>query len=819
MHPDVSSAAPRRRPARRSGQRNRWTLLAVAALGASCQLNGPLPLTSSSSPTSSTTGRSAGGGSSGSASTSNSGSTSGSSTGGTSSGGSTSSSGGTSSGGGSSGTPLETVGLSAVIAAGNHHTCAIVSTGVQCWGDDGYWQLGNNSGNQSPVPVAVQGLGGGVQALAAGADHTCALLNGGVQCWGRDDSGQLGNGLASIAFNYPVGPVLGLGKGVQALGAGYAFSCALVDGGVRCWGDNKYGQLGSPGVFGSPTPAPVEGLGSGVTALSVGEYHSCALANGAVWCWGDNSYGQLGTGSDAGSTAVPAAVQGLAPGVQALAAGGLHTCALVNGGALCWGDNANGQLGDDSMTDSPAPIPVHGLESGVQAIAASNNHSCAIVNGGLWCWGDDDSGDLGSDSDAGSRVPVPVDNLGSGAQALALGYFHSCALVAGAVQCWGDNGDRQLGSTSDAGASWLPLPVVGLVGGVQALAAGEYHTCALVRGGVQCWGDNTQGQLGNNFLSGSSVPFAIPSLGSGVQALAASNGHGCAIVNGGAECWGDNADGDLGSGLPTQTNNLPVAVQNLGSGVQALAEGWFHSCAVVNGAALCWGNNSEGQLGDSSDAGSDVPVPVQGLDGGVQALAAGGAHTCALVNGGVLCWGYNNAGQLGHGFQGESSAVPVAVTGLAGGVQAIVAGYSHTCALVSGGVQCWGDNAFGDLGNDLTPESAVPVPVVGLGSPGSGVQALAAGDYHTCALANGGVQCWGDNSAGQLGNGSDAGGLVPVQVVGLDGGVQALAAGGSHTCALVAGAVLCWGDNGAGELGDGTDAGGLVPVPVAAWAP
>src|SRR6185436_8397401 len=148
---------------------------------------------------------------------------------------------------------------------------------------------------------------------------------------------------------------------------------------------------------------------------------------------------------------------------------------------------------------------------------------------------------------------------------------------------------------------------------------------------------------------------------------------------------------------------------------------------------------------NTSTTDSPVPVQVSGLSSGVQAIAAGaGGHTCALVNGDVQCWGNDLDGELGDNSN-TGSLVPVQVSGLTSGAQAIAAGEHHTCALVNGGVRCWGSNFAGQLGNNSTTDKTVPVQVAGLTT---GLQAIASGSYHTCALVNGGVQCWGSNGAG-----------------------------------------------------------------------
>ncbi len=330
-----------------------------------------------------------------------------------------------------------------------------------------------------------------------------------------------------------------------------------------------------------------------------------------------------------------------------------------------------------------------------------------------------------------------------------------------------------------------------------AIAACGYHTCAVVGGGVQCWGDNYAGELGNDTTNGSLVPVQVTGLTSSVTAISAGYYHVCAVVNAGVQCWGSNSHGQLGNGT-TSGSLVPVQVTGLTIGVSAIAAGYEHTCAIANGGLQCWGRNDSGQLGDGSGSGtsfSRVPIQVVGLTTGVTAIAAGFNHTCAVVGGGVQCWGGNSVGQLGDGNGTKSSLVPVQVVGLTTGVTAIASDYQHTCAVANGGVQCWGQNYTGQLGDgsgSIPNYSDVPVQVFGATA---GVTAIDVGNRHTCAVINGGVQCLGYNRRGQLGSGATDVSRVPVPVQGLTTGVTAIAAGYEHTCAIANSGLQCWGWN------------------------
>lgn len=351
--------------------------------------------------------------------------------------------------------------------------------------------------------------------IVAGFSHTCVIgSNNGVKCWGANSYGQLGDG--SITGRLTPVAVTGLTNGVIALAAGGYHTCARIDGGaVKCWGDNGSGQIGDNSKTGRLTPVAVTGLSSGVIALAAGTYHTCALTSGGgVLCWGDNIWGQLGDGSTT-DRLIPVAVTGLSSGVVAIGAGRYHTCALTNGGGVkCWGANIAGQLGDGSTTDRLTPVSVSGLTSGGIALATGGYHSCALtVSGGMQgvqCWGSNQEGELGDNSTIRRSAPVNVSGLASGVTALVTGEYHSCALLFdGTAKCWGYNANGELGDGSVA-IRLTPVTVNGQIDGAITFALGEYHTCALFsRGSVKCWGNNSAGQLGDGSTTNRLIPVDL----------------------------------------------------------------------------------------------------------------------------------------------------------------------------------------------------------------------------------------------------------------------------------------------------------------------
>jgi alpha-tubulin suppressor-like RCC1 family protein len=358
-----------------------------------------------------------------------------------------------------------------------------------------------------------------------------------------------------------------------------------------------------------------------------------------------------------------------APGqTEAVATGARAACALMEGGAVrCWG--APGLVGDGSRSLRVEPVQVKGLSTGTVGLAAGVAHTCALsASGQVRCWGDNARGELGLGSTEAALEPAAIPELTQGVTQVAAGAFHTCALLAtGEVRCWGVNDQYQLGAGAPAQADH-PVPVAGLQGGVRQLAAGAAHTCAVTANGeVHCWGGNAHGELGLGIASAAPVaqPSQVQGLPGPMMMVAAGRFHTCAVSPEGALwCWGQNQFGALGDDTSLD-RSLPVQPVGLGEPAVALTAGAGGTCAVLrNGDAYCWGSNANGQLGDGSRIHRARPVKVLGLEGAGRMVAYGEDFSCATTRAlRALCWGKNDQGQLGDGTD-ATRETPAPVLGL-----------------------------------------------------------------------------------------------------------------------------------------------------------
>jgi alpha-tubulin suppressor-like RCC1 family protein len=363
--------------------------------------------------------------------------------------------------------PLESSNLT--MYASWRNTCAIRDDGdVYCWGRNGNGQIGNGnmgSSQHKDRPTKTNNLGSDAISVSIGEQHTCAVLDTGVlKCWGRNNNGQIGNGGGGDVSS-PTNVNLGSGRTATSVYLGFHHTCAILDDqSVKCWGRNQDGELGVGSTTNSfNTPQSINSLGTNrhAVSLALGEGFTCALLDdGSVKCWGQDNEGQRGDGGLYGSDirSPPSSVISLPAGRTAtqISAGQFHVCALLDDASVvCWGKNANGQLGDGSTTDRQAPVATSSFGSGhsVSYISAGYDHTCALLtDGGVRCWGSNGNGQLGDGSKNDRSTPSSTDiNLGSGYTSIGIsaGGGHTCAMLNdGDMKCWGASGSGQLGNNA-----------------------------------------------------------------------------------------------------------------------------------------------------------------------------------------------------------------------------------------------------------------------------------------------------------------------------------------------------------------------------------
>ena len=370
-----------------------------------------------------------------------------------------------------------------------------------------------------------------------------------------------------------------------------------------------------------------------------------------------------------------------------------------------------------------------------------------------------------------------------------------------------------------------------------SLDAGDFHACGITPSNQAfCWGYNGDGQLGNGTLTDRNVPTAVSTTLTFRQ-VSGGKYHTCGITLAGVGyCWGQNLDGRLGTGDLTPSSSPKQLATSVT--FDSISSGVIHSCGLSrSGLVYCWGFNQEGEVGAAIPPNDSItvksPRPVSGQ--AFRSVSTGGLHACAIEQNTrtAWCWGFNRSGQLGHGTVdfgtlGNTAVYPplggtvfyvgtpeaVTMPASAPTFKAIASGYRHTCALGDdGAAYCWGENTYGQLGDGTTTDRSLPVQV----QTGMRFTQIAAGKTHTCAVATDGtIWCWGDNANGKFGNGSTTPSTIPVQGATISGSTVAftsVTAGEVLSCGIsTAKAVYCWGNNDYGQLGNATNISSTTPV-------
>lgn len=376
--------------------------------------------------------------------------------------------------------------------------------------------VGCGGGKTCTAGVCGGGLSGGVVGLAAGDYQTCAIVagTGKLLCWGDDKFGQVGSGATSGKWYYTPQTVAGL-SGVTQVDCGANHCCAVTAAGLFCWGSNEFGEVTAVGApptgTAKPMATPVKVLQPAVQ-VATGEYHTCARdGGGTVRCWGLGSSGQLGDGNHAVGAA--AVVVKVGASVNTMDCGKTFCCAVLEGGTVkCWGLNMQGQIGTGitgTTAEAPVPTAAKGV-TGATAIASGDDHSCALVSAGkVMCWGDNGSYQTGNTGSSTQATPTLVPSF-SGAIAIAAGGSHTCALTSSGLYCWGSNGKMESAPGNTAIYVAPPTAVTGLADSVH-VALGYHHTCAhTTTGALYCWGGNSLGQIGNGNSKDVKAPLLIP---------------------------------------------------------------------------------------------------------------------------------------------------------------------------------------------------------------------------------------------------------------------------------------------------------------------
>jgi alpha-tubulin suppressor-like RCC1 family protein len=763
------------------------------------------------------------------------------------------------------------------ISAGFDHACAITSAGgVQCWGLNGTGQLGNGTTTAASVPVPVAGLASGVAAISAGGWHTCALTTaGGVQCWGYNQWGQVGNGTQGNIFATPQ-QVTGLTSGIVAVHAGYAHSCAVTTtGGIQCWGNNTSGSLAT-GNFGSST-VPVAGLllaGTATLAQGAGDQECLISTSGGALCWGANTQTATGLLTNSANPLAPwvgnISVQATAGGTVTSSAAGIN-CGTTCAGSFAFGNTITltatplagytfgGWSGASCSGTGTCAIPI----TGGTPVSATFNTTLAVAVTGSGTVTSSPAG-INCGTNCSANIPagstVTLTAVPATGSALA-SWTGACAGNGTSPTC-----SVALAAAASVGVSFTTTPTLTVALSASAGGSGSVTSSpAGINCGATCSAAFAYGSsvtltavpaAGSTFIGwsdpcGSATTCVVPMSAAGTVTAAFSqpglninvSGNGTVTsAPAGTPCTTTGCTLAFAAGTPVTLTAVPsagsvfagwsgggcsgtgtcaVTVQNFtainASFVDAntawsLSTNTDHSCMVTAGGAVrCWGGNGNSQLGNNSTANSPLPVQPLGLASGYVAVSAGGGHSCAIHSSGTLnCWGLGTSGQLGA-LNFSSAAIPISPI-TAGLVSAVAAGGSHTCVVgTTGAVRCTGANTLGQLGNGGGANSNAFVQVTGLTS---GWLAVAAGTSHSCALSTAGaVNCWGDNTYGQLGNGTFVSSPTPVAVSGLASGVRAIAAGAQTSCALLNdGTVRCWGNNTYSQLGI-ISAGGNFATP------
>jgi alpha-tubulin suppressor-like RCC1 family protein len=495
---------------------------------------------------------------------------------------------------------------------------------------------------------------------------------------------------------------------------------------------------------------------------------------------------------------------------------------LTNGDSYIFtvaASNASG-TGPASAKSNSVLIAVRPSVAAIRSTASDGYGFCEVLSTGrVDCWGDNDIGELGNGTTNGPDcasnghtcydTPQTVTGITNAIAVASDDYYSYCAVLStGRVDCWGFNGNSQLGNGTTGGPDGDPATGYDTPQGVTGITTAvsltsndelpldsEYGYCAVLSSGrVDCWGYNLYGELGNGKTEGPDgdygydTPQGVADITNAVSLVSDSSAEGtsyCAVLSSGrVDCWGYNRDGELGNGKTSGPDgnygyDTPQGVSGITNAV-AVASNWDNEgyCAVLSsGRVECWGINEEGEVGNGTIGGSDcggacddLPQAVSGITDALSVTGSVGGYCAVLTTGGVECWGENSLGELGNHTIGGSDGVdgydtPQVVAGLTNAVSVTTDPLlSSYCAVLSSGrMECWGYNFYGELGHGTVggPDSCgldecydTPQAVTGITDASTATNGTGEYDGYCAVLSSGRMDCWGNDTNGELGNGT-----------------------------------------------------------------
>ena len=516
--------------------------------------------------------------------------------------------------------------------------------------------------------------------------------------------------------------------------------------GLWSWGYNTQGELGDNTTTGKSIPVQTITYGSKWKLVSGGGYHTAAVkTDGTLWTWGFNNNGQLGDNTITQRSS-PVQTVTFDTNWKLVACGNYHTAAIKTDGTLwTWGQNNNGQLGDNTTTNRSSPVQTVTFGTNWKLVSCGRYYTAAIkTDGTLWSWGNNsNAGSLGDNTRTNRSSPVQTVTFGTNWKLVSCGREHTAAIKTdGTLWTWGRNAEGQLGDNTTTGKS-SPVQTVTFATNWKLVSGGSYNTVAIKTDGtLWTWGRNNFGQIGDNTTTHRSSPVQTVTFGTNWKYVSGGDRYTAAIKNDGTLwTWGFNSNGMLGDNTTTNKSS-PVQTVTFGTNWKSVACSNYHMSAIkTDGTLWLWGYNNSGQLGDNTTTNKSSPIQTVAFGTNWKSVSSGGSNTAAIKTDGTLwIWGANSNGTLGDNTSTDKSS-PVQTVAYGTNWKFVSAGNAHIAAIKTDGtLWTWGRNSFGTLGDNTTTYASSPIQTIAYGINWKSVSA--GKGFHTTAIKDNSSDGW-----------------------------------------------------------------------------